>query len=340
MVPIYEAFYERFRPDWFHLQIGYPRSRRGFPSSEYHGVLEGDRRYLIAPDGSREEILADKSVVSENKWHEELARNRPDLSSRDSIDEYVARFYSITAEQIIQSGYTDHAAEIVRKRGDQVFVCVHGWEPCGPVAFSTGKGSGRAFEDSLLALHDNLPGVKYLLERRYETALEWVKAFASVGVHGWAVSHSFSGSDTVSPRLYRELQYDADCWYFAQVRRYGMIPLVFFCGDVRPLLPLIADSGMAGLMLEDNRKTFEFDVFEITRQLQGKVCLFGNLDTCFLLCEGAPEEVEAAVKAQLEAAHVGPFIVCNGSPIVPGTAPENIDAMIRAARLYGRYPLG
>ncbi len=44
--------------------------------------------------------------------------------------------------------------------------------------------------------------------------------------------------------------------------------------------------------------------------------------------------------AELEAARHGPFVVANGSPLAPGTPPaNNAEAMIRAARRYGRYPL-
>ncbi|MCU0522779.1 MAG: uroporphyrinogen decarboxylase family protein, partial [Anaerolineae bacterium] len=127
-----------------------------------------------------------------------------------------------------------------------------------------------------------------------------------------------------------------DCWFFEQISRLGLVPMVYFCGDVRPLVPLIRDSGARGLLIEDNRKTFAFDVVEIVKALQGKVCLFGNIDTTDLLLRGRPSEVEMAVRRQLEAAAYGPFVVANGSPLAPGTPPENVQAMIDAVRRYGR----
>jgi uroporphyrinogen decarboxylase len=118
-----------------------------------------------------------------------------------------------------------------------------------------------------------------------------------------------------------------------------MEPMVYFCGDVRPLIPLIRDSGACALLVEDNRKTFAFDLAEIARGLTGKVCLFGNIDTTELMLHGRAEDVEAAVRDQLAVARCGPFVVANGSPLAPGTPPENVEAMIRATRRYGRYPL-
>ncbi|MDI7276543.1 MAG: uroporphyrinogen decarboxylase family protein [Anaerolineae bacterium] len=333
MVPTYRAFFERFEPDWFHLSGGYPRRRGPYRSRDYRGVREGERMYLVAPDGSRDEILADGNLASQK--HD--AALRRDLSTPAAviraIDEDLARDYRTMAEDIIAAGYTDHAAEIVREYGDSVFICVNVGAP-GILAF----GSGH-YRESLMALHDYPEGVKRLAWRRYQAALEWAKAFAGVGVHGWLISEDVAGSDTISPRMYEEMLYPVDCWFFEQVSRLGMVPMVYFCGDVRPLIPLLKDSGARALLIEDSRKSFVLDVVEIAKGLEGRVCLFGNVDTTELLLRGRPEEVEAAVRSQLEAARYGPFVVANGSPLAPGTPPENVEAMIGAARRYGRYPL-
>ena len=326
MVPIYEAFYERFRPDWFHLSGGYPRMRRGFLSREFRAVREDGRMWLIAPDGSRDEILADQTLASEK----EASRRRWEgLTVPQAIDRMLESPSRLTAEQIVAEGYTDHAAEIVRRHGDSVFICVNVGAP-GLLPFGVER-----YAESLMALYDYPEGVKKLVQKRYREALEWAKAFASVGVHGWLISEDVAGADTISPRMYEEFLYPSDCWLFEQVAQLGMVPMVYFCGDVRPLIPLIRESGVRALLIEDNRKTFSFDVVQIVRQLQGKVCLFGNIDTTELLLRGTPEEVEQAVQEQIVAAREGPFVVANGSPLAPGTPPENVEAMIRAARKYG-----
>lgn len=285
--------------------------------------------FLVAPNGSRDEILPSQHLASAQVY------DLPDLSSHDAIDEHLARHESTTAAKLIAAGYTDHAAEIVHRYGDDVFVCVH----IGAPAIIASQYGSRGYEESLLAIYDCPEGVKYLVRRRYEIRLEWAKAFAKVGVHGLAVSEGYSGADTISPRTYEEFIYPVDCWYFDQVSQLGVIPLVFFCGDIRPLVPLIRESGVRGLLIEDSRKTFALNVIEIAEGLEGKVCLFGNVDTTDLLYHGRPKEIEAAVCAQLRAARVGPFVVANGSPIVPGTPPENVEALIRAARTYGHYPV-
>jgi hypothetical protein len=333
MVPVYRAFYERFRPDWLHLSGGYPRMRGRHPSRAYRGAREGDRMFLVAPDGSRDEILADESLASSRSG----GMREQDLSSpariRVAIDGELEHAVYPTAEEIAATGYTDHAAAIVAEYGELVFVAVNVGAP-GILAF----GSER-YQESLLALYDYPEGVRRLVERRYEGALEWARAFAQVGVHGWLISEDVAGSDTISPRMYEELLYPADCRFFAHVRELGMVPMVYFCGDVRPLVPLIRDSGVRALLVEESRKTFTLDVVEIAKGLAGEVALFGNVDTTDLLLRGEPSAVEAAVRHQLRAAVYGPFVVANGSPLAPGTPPANVEAMIGAAHRFGRYPL-
>ncbi len=333
MLPVYRAFYERFKPDWFHLSGGYPRFRGAYPSRDYRAIREGGRMFLIAPDGNRDEILADESLAS---WKYDPSRKR-DLSSaarvRAAIDESLDKCELEDAQHIAAEGWTDHAAQIVREYGETVFVVVNVGAP-GILVFGN-----EHYQESLMALYDYPEGVKRLLQRHYESALEWAKAFAAVGVHGWLISEDVAGSDTVSPHMYEEFLYPADCWFFEQVERLGMVPMVYFCGDVRPLVPLIRDSGVRALLIEDNRKSFAFDVVEITKGLAGKVTLFGNIDTTDLLLHGAPEDVEGAVRQQLRAALYGPFVVANGSPLAPGTPPQNVVGMIQAAHRYGTYPL-
>jgi len=327
MVPVYQAFFERFRPDWLHLSGGYPRRWRGIPSGEYRGIRVGERMFLVAPDGSRDEILADGNLRSSKREERDLSTPG---AVRRAIDEDLANFRVTTADDIVATGYTDHAAALVREYGDSVFVCVNVGAP-GMLAF----GSER-YQESLMALYDYPEGVKRLVWRRYEAALEPAKAFARVGVHGWLISEDMAGADTFSPRMYQEILYPADCWFFEQISRLGLVPMVYFCGDVRPLVSLIRDSGAHGLLIEDNRKTFAFDLVQMVKELQGKVCLFGNIDTTDLLLRGRPSEVELAVRQQLAAAEYGPFVVANGSPLAPGTPPENVQAMVDAARRYGR----
>lgn len=199
MVPVYRAFYERFQPDWFHLSGGYPRQRGAFPSRNYRGVRAEGRMFLVAPDGSRDEILPDENLASAKARTQALRALSSPAEVRRAIDAALDHAPPIRAPEIIAQGYTDHAAQIVREYGTRAFVCVNVGAP-GLLAFGS-----ENYQASLLALYDYPDGVKRLAQQRYAAALEWAQAFAAVGVHGWLISEDMAGSDTLrAPHVRRD----------------------------------------------------------------------------------------------------------------------------------------
>ncbi len=64
----------------------------------------------------------------------------------------------------------------------------------------------------------------------------------------------------------------------------------------------------------------------------------GNLHTTDAMLFGAPDDVEAAAKAAIDAAGKGGgFILSTGDQCGRDTPDENIFKMIEVARTYGRY---
>lgn len=77
----------------------------------------------------------------------------------------------------------------------------------------------------------------------------------------------------------------------------------------------------------------ETDIALVKQKLAGKVALLGNVAPLGLGVRGTPEQVYAAALACLDkAAPGGGMILSFGGGISPGTLPENIDALLQAAR--------
>jgi uroporphyrinogen decarboxylase len=69
----------------------------------------------------------------------------------------------------------------------------------------------------------------------------------------------------------------------------------------------------------------------------GRVVLIGNVNP-MLIESGTPEQVREATRKVIE--KLGPYrglIIQDGNNIPPGAPLENINAMMEAAELYGRY---
>lgn len=77
----------------------------------------------------------------------------------------------------------------------------------------------------------------------------------------------------------------------------------------------------------------ETDITLVKQKLAGKVALMGNVAPLGLGVRGTPEQVYAAATECLDkAAPGGGLILSFGGGVSPGTLPENIDALLQAAR--------
>lgn len=82
---------------------------------------------------------------------------------------------------------------------------------------------------------------------------------------------------------------------------------------------------------------YQVDLDRIAEVMGGRVVLVGNVNP-MLIHTGTPEQVREATRIVIE--KLAPYrglIIQDGSNIPPGSPLENINAMMEAAKLYGRY---
>ena len=77
----------------------------------------------------------------------------------------------------------------------------------------------------------------------------------------------------------------------------------------------------------------EIDIADAKAKMGHRVALMGNVPPLDVGVRGTPDEVTASARACLEkGAPGGGMILSFGGGIAPGTPPENIDALLAAAR--------
>jgi len=82
---------------------------------------------------------------------------------------------------------------------------------------------------------------------------------------------------------------------------------------------------------------WEVDLDRIAAVMGGRVVLYGNVNPMLIL-DGTPEAVREATRVAIEKlAPLKGYIVQDGNNIPPGAPLENINAMMEAAEIYGRY---
>jgi len=109
-------------------------------------------------------------------------------------------------------------------------------------------------------------------------------------------------------------------------------------GDISTILDLIVDTGVDGLHPID--PSAGMDICEVKARYGRGLCVIGNVDCHHTLCEGSEKDVEDEVKGLIDRlAPGGGYMIASSNSIHSGVRPGNYLAMIRAARMYGAYPL-
>jgi uroporphyrinogen decarboxylase len=80
------------------------------------------------------------------------------------------------------------------------------------------------------------------------------------------------------------------------------------------------------------------DIGQVNAFLEGRLCMFGNVDCLDLLVFGTPEKTAAATRDCIrKGSPGGAHVLCSSNSLHPGVRPENALAMFRAAKKYGDY---
>ncbi|MDI3310405.1 MAG: uroporphyrinogen decarboxylase family protein [Thermoanaerobacterium sp.] len=292
-----ELFYQTFKPDMFHLTTGASHMTRDESYyREYHRLL--------------------KEVCK--------------LESKAAIDEFVELAYP-SKEEILESGVFDHISILSNKYGEEVFIALNEGNP-----ICTIFDSYMGFVEALTALVEKPDMMEYFVFKLYEGLLPRMEALVEKGAHGYIGSETYCSCDIISPQTYRDIVFPAQQFFYKSIERMGLVPIVYFLGDIKPIIKDIRKLGVKGLMIEESKKTFVLDIAEIYRMLEGEIVLFGNLDSVYTLLKGATQDVEQETIRQLEVVTNGRFITANGSPICFDTPAENIHAMVSTVRNYRR----
>lgn len=185
----------------------------------------------------------------------------------------------------------------------------------------------RGFEDFMKDLYRRPDRAKELLEIATLSQIYYGIACVHAGADIAHLSDPTSSGDAVSPQTWEKFGLPYTKRVVDALKKMGVKVTMHICGDTNDRLESLALTGVDGLSLDH-----KVDLVYAKKVLGDRVCLIGNLNpTDTLVFKGADEVYEEARELITS---VGPrnFILSGGCSIPATAPPENIEAMVRAAR--------
>lgn len=172
-----------------------------------------------------------------------------------------------------------------------------------------------------------------VMELSSDALILFLKAALDAGSDTAQAGDSLASLSMISPAIYEKYVYPYEVKVFSALapaaREKGAVTILHICGDTRKILPLMAKTGTD--VLEIDAKVELADA----RELAGPdISLMGNLEPTTVLFQGNPELVRKESVRCIESVKglEGGFILGSGCEVVPGTAAENLKAMVDVSR--------
>jgi len=185
----------------------------------------------------------------------------------------------------------------------------------------------RGFEDLMRDLYKRPDKAKELLEITTLSQIYYGIACVHAGADIVQISDPSSSGDAVSPKVWEEFGLPYTKRVVDAIKKMGVKVTMHICGDTNDRLESLALTGVDGLSLDH-----KVDFVYAKKVLQGKVCLIGNLNPTDTLVFKNADEVYKEARDLISAIGPSHFILSSGCSIPAIAPPENIEAMVRAAK--------
>jgi uroporphyrinogen decarboxylase len=181
-----------------------------------------------------------------------------------------------------------------------------------------------------LADEDHHELVHRLLEYSTSLTLQFIRLMSETGAHMTSNGDSTAGPELISPAMFRTfaLPYEQK---IVQCSHDLHLPYVLhICGNTSRIIDDMLETGSDGLELD-----YRTDATLARDKMKDRAVFVGNIDPSGVLALGTPALVEEETRDLLTIfADVPRFVLNAGCAIPPMTPPENLRAMIRAARSF------
>jgi len=187
----------------------------------------------------------------------------------------------------------------------------------------------RGSENIMRDMYKQKENLRELCEIALSSQIVYAVAVISAGADILFISDPTSSGDVISKKQWEDWGLPLTARLVKLVKRSGVKTIMHICGNTENRLESLAKTGIDCLSLD------EAVDFEKARKILGPdYCLMGNVSTT-LMAMGSPEEVQEATKEVIrKAGKDGHLMVSGGCLLAENCPPENMRAMVKAAKEY------
>ena len=204
----------------------------------------------------------------------------------------------------------------------------------GPFSLATAV---RGIQALMIDLYDDPQFVFDLLEICTDAVLKFARACGQAGCHALTFGDSTAG--LLSPRQFAKFAVPFETQVIQGLADLGLPVFLHICGNTAHIIDQMVTTGAQGLEVD-----YQNNIAFYREKTAGRICLQGNIEPSGILFMGSPEDVLRASQAAIQQAIHAPdgswqsrFILSSGCEVPRDTPPENLHALMRAAKELGRY---
>lgn len=232
----------------------------------------------------------------------------------------------------VNDGQMPVLIDVVRKLRKAVGpdVAVFGWVSAPFRSACMLRGLSNLFMD----MYDNPDFVSDLVDYCVGPSVEFALALAEAGADVIEIGNASASSAMISAQAYAQWVHPSNKAIVSELKKANVITMMHICGDLNDRADMVFSEGTDIVSFE------KLDVPKYKARYGRDTCLLGYVGSSSTLLRGTYEQVEEESKQCIRDAGMGGGFILSADCVVPRDTPlENVQAMVRAAKRYGRYPL-
>lgn len=201
----------------------------------------------------------------------------------------------------------------------------------GPISTAS---SLRGTEPLMRDLYYDPEFAHRLLSFSVEATVPFVREVVKLGA-GIGIVDPVSSGSLLSAAQFRQFAFPYTKRLVEEIGKVGAPPALHICGNTSRIWNDMVETGAGSLSLDN-----VIDLEEAKKAVGDRITISGNIRPSETMLFGTPATVEENVKECLRKAYDSPkgFLLALGCALPIRTPPENIHALVRAAKKFGRYP--